>query len=59
MKLILRFHSERWKLRRKKRIDRSSIQNYIRKMRKGERYICGIYPSILNCGYRNDRIIFD
>lgn len=31
----------------------------MRKVKKGERYICDIYPSILNCGYRNDRIFFD
>lgn len=29
------------------------------KMRGKEDYICGIYPAILNCGYRNDRIISD
>jgi len=44
---------------KKKRIDRSSIPNYMIKMIKRERDIWGIYPSILNCGYRNDKIIFD
>lgn len=29
------------------------------KMTGRETYIWGIYPSILNCGYRNDKIIFD
>lgn len=40
---------------RKKRIDRLSIKKKIIK----ETYISVIYPSILNCGYINDRIIFD
>lgn len=34
----------------------------MRKMLEGEAYkiyICGIYPCILNCEYRNDRIIYD
>jgi len=45
--------------KKNKRIDRSSIPNCMGKIREREEYICGIYPSILNCGYRNDRIISD
>ncbi|NP_054501.1 hypothetical protein NitaCp025 (plastid) [Nicotiana tabacum] len=29
------------------------------KMAGRETYRWGIYPSILNCGFRNDKIIFD
>lgn len=43
----------------KKRIDRSSIPNCMGKMSRRETDIRGIYLSILNCGYRNDRIVFD
>lgn len=49
-------------VRKKKRIDRSSIPtDCMRKMTVKEAYICygSIYPSILNCGYRKDRIISD
>lgn len=42
-----------------KRIDRSSMQNCMGKTSRRETDIRGIYPSILNCRYRNDRIVFD
>lgn len=42
---------------RQKRIDRLSIQNIEVKLRVKEAYMCGIYLSILNCGYINDRIV--
>lgn len=43
----------------KKRIDRSSIPNCMGKTSRRETYIRGISPSILNCRYRNDRIVSD
>jgi len=43
----------------KKRIDRSSITNCMGKTIRRETYMRRIYPSILNCRYRNDRIVSD
>lgn len=50
-------HKDKEGIGRKKRIERLSIKkkdNIIK-----ETYISGIYPSILNCEYINDRIIFN
>ena len=44
----------------RKNIDPSSITKHTLKIKgEGDVYICGIYLSILNCGYINDRIISD
>lgn len=41
-------------------MDPSSIPKHTLKIKgEGDIYICGIYLSVLNCGYINDRIISD